>query len=159
MKVVEVRLGEQTVIVTVEAEHVRIADQQFGIARIGRGLYRVSADGRHWAVAVTGPPENRWLFVDGQVGRVEAGPPSPARPGGSRRERHRSEDLAAPMPATVVRVLVEPGATVARGDTLIVLEAMKMELPIRAPRDGVVKSVHCAVGDLVQPGATLLDLE
>ena len=36
---------------------------------------------------------------------------------------------------------------------------MKMELPIRAPRDGVVKSVSCQVGDLVQPGATLLELE
>ena len=41
----------------------------------------------------------------------------------------------------------------------MVLEAMKMELPIRAPRDGVVKSVGCRVGDLVQPGATLLELE
>jgi biotin carboxyl carrier protein len=63
------------------------------------------------------------------------------------------------MPATVVRVLVEPGAKVARGDTLIVLEAMKMELPIRAPREGVVHAVHCSVGELVQPGSTLLDLE
>jgi 3-methylcrotonyl-CoA carboxylase alpha subunit len=63
------------------------------------------------------------------------------------------------MPATVIRVLVAPGATVARGDTLVMLEAMKMELPIRAPRDGVVRAVHCQSGELVQPGVNLLDLE
>ena len=44
-------------------------------------------------------------------------------------------------------------------DVLIALEAMKMELPIRAPRDGVVKAVHCQPGELVQPGQVLLDLE
>ena len=48
---------------------------------------------------------------------------------------------------------------VTEGDTLIVLEAMKMELPIKAPRNGVVKAVHCAKGDLVQPGVNLLELE
>jgi biotin carboxyl carrier protein len=63
------------------------------------------------------------------------------------------------MPATVVKVLVEPGARVVKGDTLLVLEAMKMELPVRAPRDGVVKSVACRQGELVQPGVNLLELE
>ena len=41
----------------------------------------------------------------------------------------------------------------------MVLEAMKMELPVRSPRDGVVKVIGCAVGELVQPGTTLLQLE
>jgi 3-methylcrotonyl-CoA carboxylase alpha subunit len=61
------------------------------------------------------------------------------------------------MPATVIRVAVKPGAAVGKGDTLLVLEAMKMELPIRAPFDGVIKAVHCKAGDLVQPGVPLLD--
>ena len=42
---------------------------------------------------------------------------------------------------------------------MIVLEAMKMELPIRSPRDGVVKAIRCEAGELVQPGTTLLELE
>ncbi len=63
------------------------------------------------------------------------------------------------MPATVVRVLVAPGDLVARGDTLIVLEAMKMELPVRAPRDAAVRAVHCREGDLVPPERVLIDLE
>ena len=46
-----------------------------------------------------------------------------------------------------------------RNDVVMVLEAMKMELPIRSPRDGVVKAIRCAAGELVQPGTTLLELE
>ena len=63
------------------------------------------------------------------------------------------------MPGTVVRVEVAPGAMVRRGDTLVILEAMKMELPIRATADGVVKALHCRPGDLVQPGVSLVDVE
>jgi pyruvate carboxylase subunit B len=63
------------------------------------------------------------------------------------------------MPATVRRINVEPGATVKKGDTLLVLEAMKMELPVRAPVDGTVTSVSCREGDLVQAGVVLVELE
>ena len=51
---------------------------------------------------------------------------------------------------------VAPGQRVERNDVVMVLEAMKMELPVRSPRDGVVKVVGCQVGELVQPGTTLL---
>jgi 3-methylcrotonyl-CoA carboxylase alpha subunit len=57
-----------------------------------------------------------------------------------------------------VRIAVQPGAAVQAGDTLIVLEAMKMELPIRAPRAGIVRAIHCHEGDLVQPGVLLVEL-
>ena len=63
------------------------------------------------------------------------------------------------MPATVRKVAVEPGSVVKKGDTLLVLEAMKMELPVRAPADGVVKKVSCREGDLVQPGVPLVEIE
>jgi pyruvate carboxylase len=62
------------------------------------------------------------------------------------------------MPATVVKVLAETGSRVRRGDALIVLEAMKMELAIRAPRDGIVTAVHCREGDLVQPDRVLIEV-
>jgi 3-methylcrotonyl-CoA carboxylase alpha subunit len=83
----------------------------------------------------------------------------PAERARSRRGSSGNEGLAAPMPATVIKVLVEPGAQVQRGDVLVLLEAMKMELPIRAPRDGRVKALHCRPGELVQPGTALVDLE
>ena len=67
--------------------------------------------------------------------------------------------LSAPMPATVVRVEVKPGDAVAAGDLVVLLEAMKMELPLRAPRAGIVARVNCRAGELVQPGTPLVDLE
>jgi biotin carboxyl carrier protein len=63
------------------------------------------------------------------------------------------------MPATVRKINVAPGTTVKKGDTLLVLEAMKMELPVRAPSDGIVTSISCREGQLVQPGVGLVELE
>jgi biotin carboxyl carrier protein len=62
------------------------------------------------------------------------------------------------MPATVLSVMAEVGQAVKAGDTVIMLEAMKMELPVRAPRDGIVSAVHCREGELVQPGVMLLEI-
>ena len=67
--------------------------------------------------------------------------------------------LSAPMPGRIVRVHVAAGAAVARGEPLVVLEAMKMEHTIAAPADGRVAAVHYAAGDLVEEGADLLDFE
>jgi len=70
----------------------------------------------------------------------------------------RSHDaLTPPMPATVVRIAVKAGDAVKQGDVLIVLEAMKMELPLRAPHDGTIGAIHCREGELVQPGTVLAD--
>ena len=124
------------------------------VERIGDGLYRVNDGARSWTVAVAGPTDNRWVWVNGQVARVDVSTSGRSRPRCS-----VSHDLASPMPATVVRVLVEPGAAVTKGDTLVMLEAMKMEMPIRSPRDGVVRAVHCKPGELVQAGVNLLELE
>jgi biotin carboxyl carrier protein len=72
---------------------------------------------------------------------------------------HDDDALAAPMPATVLDIIVTPGQRVAKNDVLIVLEAMKMEISIKAPRDASVKSIACREGELVQPGVPLLELE
>jgi 3-methylcrotonyl-CoA carboxylase alpha subunit len=67
--------------------------------------------------------------------------------------------LAAPMNGAVVAVLVEPGQTVSKGDTLVVMEAMKMEHSIRAPRDGIISAVFFAEGERVSDGAELVALQ
>ena len=105
------------------------------------------------ATAVTG--HHVWVTVGGEVFSFTV-------THGTRRSRSDAGEHDAfrpPMSATVVRIVVEPGDTVAAGDVLIALEAMKMELPIRAPRDGVVKAIHCKAGDLVQPDQELLEME
>jgi 3-methylcrotonyl-CoA carboxylase alpha subunit len=66
--------------------------------------------------------------------------------------------LSAPMPGRIVHLHVKKGDRVKHGDTLLVLEAMKMEHSILAPRDGVVDAVDFAVGDLVEEGVELLAL-
>ena len=71
---------------------------------------------------------------------------------------HASQ-LTAPMPGTVVAILKKPGETVAQGEALIVMEAMKMEHTIRAPSAGTVQSLFYEVGAQVQEGATLIALE
>jgi propionyl-CoA carboxylase alpha chain len=64
--------------------------------------------------------------------------------------------LVAPMPGKVIDLRVQVGQTVSAGETLLVLEAMKMEHPMRAPQDGVVAEVRVAVGEQVENGALLL---
>jgi acetyl-CoA/propionyl-CoA carboxylase biotin carboxyl carrier protein len=66
--------------------------------------------------------------------------------------------LEAPMPGTVVQLRVQPGTSVSAGETLVVLESMKMEISIAAPRDGSVAAVFIAAGDQVERGATLIEL-
>ncbi len=67
-----------------------------------------------------------------------------------------SARLAAPMPGKVLAVHVAPGAKVARGQLLLVLEAMKMEHAITAPADGIVEAVNFSAGDVVEEGALLI---
>jgi biotin carboxyl carrier protein len=68
-------------------------------------------------------------------------------------------DLRAPMAGKIIRVLVQPGAQVAAGTPLLILEAMKMEHQITAPQDGTVTRLLCREGDQVATGAELAVVE
>jgi 3-methylcrotonyl-CoA carboxylase alpha subunit len=63
------------------------------------------------------------------------------------------------MPGKVIKVSAAVGQRVAKGQEILVVEAMKMENAIRAPRDGTVRSLTARVGDMVGPGAVLAELE
>ncbi len=63
------------------------------------------------------------------------------------------------MPGTVIRVLVEAGATVSAREPLVVLEAMKMETPLVSPYAATVRAVHVREGDRVTGGAVLVELD
>ena len=62
------------------------------------------------------------------------------------------------MPGTILKVNVTAGQSVKAGDIMFILEAMKMENEIVAPQDGTIASINVAVGDMVEPGATLATL-
>jgi len=132
--------------------HVRIGDSELVISTNGDGSIRIEGrrNTRAWSVAVA---DVRWVFINGDVFTFEL---EQARRG--RRSASHHGSLTAPMPATVRKIAVEPGQPVRRGDVLIVLEAMKMELPVRAPADGVVATVNCREGEMVQAGQELAEL-
>ena len=65
--------------------------------------------------------------------------------------------LSATIPAVVLEVLVRPGTRVAAGDRLLLLESMKMVMPIVAAKAGIVNAILCDVGDAVDPGTSLVD--
>lgn len=69
------------------------------------------------------------------------------------------ESLKAPIPGSILAVNVHPGASVKKGDVLLILEAMKMETEINAPRDGVVSQIMVAKGASVSTGDILLALQ
>jgi biotin carboxyl carrier protein len=66
--------------------------------------------------------------------------------------------VAAGAAGKIFKIEVSVGASVKKGDAVIILEAMKMEIPVVAPEDGTVASIDCAVGDMVEAGATLATL-
>src|SRR5690606_35031421 len=71
---------------------------------------------------------------------------------------HEASLVKAPMHGRIVALGAEPGTRVARGARLFVVEAMKMEHAVLAPRDGVITEVHAAVGDQVEQGAVVVAL-
>lgn len=119
---------------------------------LGSGRFRVN-DRLAYAVR---EGRTAWVFIDGRTYVIERDNRDASL------RVHATDDqlaLSAPMPATVMALKVAPGQAVMAGDLLVLLEAMKMEVPIKAPRAGRVRSVRCREGELVQPGVPLLELD
>jgi biotin carboxyl carrier protein len=120
------------------------------LLRDGDRSYAVSIEGDEREVAVT---------IDGHVYKV-------ALEDERERAAHVAERAAgrgggvvkSVMPGVVVDVLVRVGSTVAEGEPLLILEAMKMQNEISAPSGGVVEQIHVAAGEAVLAGATLVTL-
>jgi 3-methylcrotonyl-CoA carboxylase alpha subunit len=144
---------------------------------VGRADGGITIDGRRLALdAVEAGGELRGLRVEGRMIPVRA-----ARSGdlihvfcdgrtfqfrlvssGARRRAAAAKfdaDLLAPMPGRVRRLLVREGQSVARGETLLILEAMKMEHEIRSPRAGRIARLPVGEGALVDAGMPLVELE
>lgn len=121
-----------------------------------------SSPAHHYAPVAGGPA----------VARQPATPPAPAAVGApagaapSRPATAAGPPLAegakvckADLAGTVLGVKVNVGQTVARGDTILILEAMKMETPIGSPFDGTVKAIHVSAGEAVKPGQPMVEFE
>ena len=128
------------------------------------GQYSVTVNGKEYAVAL----EKDKATVDGKVYQVgirhmEAAAEKPAAPASSAPETPRASPPAtsqgtpvtAQMPGRVTRILFEAGEQVKAGETILLLEAMKMETPISSPLDGVLSELPVGIGDQVATGDVL----
>lgn len=119
------------------------------------------ADGRKIEARVSLDAEGRSLvWIDGRSIEVELIDPKKLRgAGGSVAETAGIADIKTAMPGKVVRLIVSVGDAVEKGDGVIVVEAMKMQNEIKAPKNGTVTSIRVAEGDTVDPGRILLSIE
>jgi 3-methylcrotonyl-CoA carboxylase alpha subunit len=145
-----IRIDGAQVVVGSESEEdaVTVAGDEHRGFVVQRG-----AESHHGVAAFTG--DSVWVGIGADVFEFTIVRGAAASRGGA----HDRDALSPPMAATVVRIAVKPGDRVAAGDLLMALEAMKMELPIRAPRDGVVKAINCQEGELVKPGTPVVEIE
>ena len=144
--------------------------------RIEGGIYVFEQEGRQIRIALTLLADGRLnIQIDGVSLKAEAVLEGPAvtilfdgaahlyvlKTAQASEDEGREEPghVAAPMPGKLIAVHVVKGDEVARGDALMVLEAMKMEHVIRAPDDGVIRALHFGPGDHVEEGADLLLFE
>ena len=145
------------------------------LERLPDGRFEATIDGRTSTFAAA-PVEGGWRLelgdrvvmvyaaADGPTRHVQADSVSATltRIDNQPRRRQRAAtggDLSAQMPGQVTAVLVSPGDTVERGQALVVLEAMKMEMRVTAPQAGRVRRLLVAEGDLVERGQLLVELE
>ncbi len=115
--------------------------------------FLVELDGEQRSVVLLPgrPPWAGWrgnALPLGRVPRIES----------TARQQAQGGLITAPMPGKVLEVLVKLGETVSSGDPLLLLEAMKMEMPLLAPVDGLISSISVCEGDGVSPGQTLIEI-
>ncbi len=97
----------------------------------------------------------RHLWVNGETIRYERLAEESSVDAGS---PQAESSLMANIPSMVTEILTVVGAVVAEGEKLIMLESMKMAMPIQAPYAGIVSAIHCQVGEAVQPGTSLIEI-
>jgi biotin carboxyl carrier protein len=134
-----------------------VSDADAAVRPLGNHRFQVRAGTTVRLAYAIGDGAQTWVFYEGRTFLVHGQASATPADRGAAVDEHLA--LASPMPATVVDVRISAGDRVSRGDVMIVLEAMKMELPIVAPRDATVTAVQCEPGELVQAGVPLLTLE
>lgn len=124
------------------------------LLRAGEGWLELLVDGRRVKAQVSTAGEHRWVSVGGRTWLLRRSTGA----GSGRGARSQDSGLTAPMPGQVRAVHVSPGEAIRRGQTLVVVEAMKMELRIQSPHDGVVGRVFVKVGESVEREQVLLEV-
>jgi len=119
------------------------------------GKFELLFEGHRVTVYVSSERAKRWVTIDGRTFLLVKS--SGKRRGAAGHDQERG--LAAPMPGQIQSVNVSPGEIVKKGQTLLVLEAMKMQIRISAPADGRVGRLLAREGETVERGQVLIEME
>ncbi len=149
----EFKVNGEMVEVTIarDGQEWLLGDYNAHILSDGRLVVR-SLDGRAKIAHSAKVGDVWWVHIDGHIfciEKTEAGSADADSDGG----------MTAPMPGRILEVKVDNGQSVEAGELLLVMEAMKMEHRIVAPSDGVIAKVHFAIGDQVQQGDVLVEMD
>ena len=125
------------------------------ILRAQDGVLELLIDGERVTAYVSADGAKRWVTVKGQTMVLTKSTSAKRRGAG----HDQGAGLVAPMPGLVRSVNVAEGEAVSKGQTLLVLEAMKMEIRIQAPRDGSVKKLLVQPGQTVEREQVLIEIE
>lgn len=122
-------------------------------------VYSVLMDGRSYEARVEERPEGLVVVIDGHRFEIEVHDPRRWFRKSGRGGSAGPQSVTSPMPGKVVRVLVSAGDSVKAGQGLIVVEAMKMQNEMKAPRDGTVLAICSKEGSTVAAGEVLATIE
>jgi 3-methylcrotonyl-CoA carboxylase alpha subunit len=149
--------GEQTANVSVRytPNGYLIGDEAASVQRQSDSELRITIGPRHTNATVVTHGEQMYVFLDGVQHALTY--VDPLVHAGETEETQGG--LTAPMPGKIIALLSEPGAEVAKGAPLLVMEAMKMELTVFAPSKGKLVGYLCAAGDQVKEGVPLVDFQ
>ena len=134
-------------------------EYEFSRQDAGPGQLILTLNGRTVLLHIAADRDTRWVACDGRTYQLK---PQTRRANSARRP-HTGDDnpegiLHAPMPGQVRAVNVQVGDPVTKGQTLLLLEAMKMEIRIQAPSDGTITKVSVAIGDQVDKEQVLVEI-
>lgn len=119
------------------------------------GRLDLSLDGQRVTAYVSSDGARRWVTVSGQTFVLTKSTAGTRR---AQHGHHAQDELTAPMPGQVRAVNVAEGDSVTKGQTLLVLEAMKMEIRVSAPRDGMVGKLFVQQGQTVEREQVLIEI-
>jgi biotin carboxyl carrier protein len=120
------------------------------------GVLGLLIDGKRITAYVSSDGPKRWVTINGQTIMLTKSSSAGRRGHGG---HHAAGELTAPMPGQVRAVNVSEGDAVTKGQTLLVLEAMKMEIRIHAPQDGMVKKLFVKQGQTVEREQMLIEID
>ncbi|HEX9957198.1 MAG TPA: biotin/lipoyl-containing protein [Fibrella sp.] len=151
--------------IDIQPAGITLNDQPYvwDLSKLSDGRFHILKDDRSYSVevlSVEAATKTVQLKINGQIHEVNVKDRFDLlleKMGMSNAVASKVNNIKAPMPGLIVGIILQPGDQVSKGDTVLILEAMKMENTIKAPGDGIVRTVNVQRGDRVEKGQVLVE--